>query len=219
MEGRGADARQKLVDAARDLFAEHGIEGVSLREITRAAGQGNTSALQYHFGNREALLRAVLEPHQQQVDARRASLLDELEAREPAPLRDLASALVRPSAAMLQVEGGTAYLRIMAELNRDPGRFLRGPNRIHTGLRRWRDATKRRMPESVSPLHRRFAAIQLCFSELARRASTRRRSDHRLFVSDLIDLTTAILTAPVSRETQQLLEEREARQSENRARD
>ena len=219
MEGRGADARQKLVDAARDLFAEHGIEGVSLRQITRAAGQGNTSALQYHFGNREALLRAVLEPHQQQVDARRASLLDELEAREHTELRDLASALVRPSAAMLQVEGGTAYLRIMAELNRDPGKFLRGKNRIHTGLKRWREMTKRHMPESVSPLHRRFAAILLCFSELARRASTRRRSDHRLFVSDLIDLTTGILTAPVSRETRMLLEEREAKKSKSRARD
>jgi hypothetical protein len=75
------------------------------------------------------------------------------------------------------------------------------------------------MPESVSPLHRRFAAGQLCFSELGRRASTRRRSDHRLFVSDLIDLTTGILTAPVSRETQKLLEEREAKKSRNRARD
>jgi AcrR family transcriptional regulator len=219
VEGRGADARQKLVEAARDLFAERGIEGVSLREITRAAGQGNTSALQYHFGDRKALLRAVLEPHQEQVDARRAALLDELEAREQTELRDLAGALVRPSAAMLQVEGGKAYLRVMAELNRDPGKFLRGRDRLHTGLQRWRDLTRRHMPESVSPLHRRFAAIQLCFSELARRASTRRRSDHRLFVSDLVDLTTGILTAPVSRETHKLLEEREAKKSDSRAGD
>ena len=57
----------------------------------------------------------------------------------------------------------------------------------------------------------RFAAMQLCFSELARRASTRRRADHRLFVSDLIDLTAGLLTAPVSRETQRLLAEREAK--------
>jgi AcrR family transcriptional regulator len=219
VEGRAADARQKLVDAARDLFAERGIEGVSLREITRQAGQGNTSALQYHFGHREALLRAVLEPHQAQVDARRAALLDELETRPHTELRDLASALVRPSAAMLQAEGGQAYLRIMAELVRDPGRFARDGSRVRTGLARWRELAKRNMPESVSPLHRRFAAIQLCFSELGRRASTRRRSDHRLFVSDLIDLTTGILTAPVSRETRTLLEEREAKKSKYRARD
>ena len=219
MESRGADARQKLVDAARDLFAERGIEGVSLREITRRAGQGNTSALQYHFGHRQALLRAVLEPHQAQVDARRAALLDELGTRPHTVLRDLASALVRPSAAMLQVEGGKAYLRIMAELVRDPERFVRDGSRVRMGLSRWREMTRRERPESVSPRHRRFAAIQLCTSELGRRAGARRRSDHRLFVSDLIDLTTGILTAPVSRETQMLLEEREAKKSKNRARD
>lgn len=210
MESRRGDARQKLIEAARDLFAERGIEGVSLREITRAASQGNTSALQYHFGDRAALLRAVLEPHQDQVDARRASLLDEIEARESTELRELASALVRPSAAMLQVEGGKAYLRIMAELWRDPGRFSLDEISAQMGLRRWREVTKRSMPEITSPLHRRYAATQLCFSELGRRASTRRRSDHRLFVSDLIDLATGILSASVSRETRKLLEERAA---------
>lgn len=206
---RGADARQKLIEAARDLFAEEGIEGVSLRAITRNAGQGNTSALQYHFGDRESLLRAVIEPHQSQVDARRSALLEELESRERVELRDLASALVRPSAAMLEVEGGKAYLRILAEMTRDPSRFLKGS--VLLGIKGWVDIAKRHMPEAVSPLHRRFAAAQLCFSELGRRASTRRRADHRLFVSDLVDLTTGILEAPVSNETRRLLEERDAR--------
>lgn len=208
---RGADARRKLVDAARDLFAERGVEGASLRQITRAAGQGNTSALQYHFGDRAALLRAVLEPHRLQVDARRAALLDALEARGDFGMRELAGALVRPSAAMLEVEGGKAYLRIVAEVVRDPRRF--GPLGDHAepSLGRWRNAVTTLMPESTSPLHRRYAAIQLCFGELGHRASTRRRGDHRLFVSDLVDLTTGILDAPVSDETLRLLEEREAR--------
>ncbi len=58
-----------VVDSARDLFADRGIEGASLREIARVAGQANTSALQYHFGDRESLLDAVLKKHQVQVDA------------------------------------------------------------------------------------------------------------------------------------------------------
>ena len=211
MDQRAGDARDKLVDAARDLFAGAGIEGVSLREITRAAGQANTSALQYHFGDRESLLDAVIEPHQREVDARRASLLEELEAREAPDLRELASVLVKPSAAMLQIEGGKAYLQIMAELIRDPDRFGRDRFGLRGSLGRWALVAKRRMPDAVSPLHRRFAAMQLCFSELARRASTRRRADHRLFVSDLIDLTAGLLTAPVSRETQRLLAERESK--------
>jgi hypothetical protein len=55
--------------------------------------------------------------------------------------------------------------------------------------------------------------MQLCFSELARRASTKRRADHRLFVSDLIDLTTGLLASPVSKETERLLRERDSKRS------
>ena len=206
---RGTDTRQKLVGAARELFAESGIEGTSMREISRVAGQGNTSALQYHFGDRLGLLRAVLAPHQVRVDAGRASLLDDIESRKEATIREMAGALVRPSAAMLAQEGGKAYLRIMAEIWRDPRRFKHAGSNAENGLKRWREATKQIMPDFTSPLHRRFAAIQLSFNELGRRAATRRRHDHRLFISDLIDLTGGILAAPVSGETERLLAERE----------
>jgi len=162
---------------------------------------------------RDKLVDAVLEPHQLENDARRDSLLVELETRESPDLRDVASVLVRPSAAMLQVEGGKTYLRIMAELIRAPERFGRDRFGLRGSLGRWAMTAKRRMPESVSPLHRRFAAMQLCFSELARRASTKRRADHRLFVSDLIDLTTGLLASPVSKETERLLRERESKRS------
>ncbi len=66
------------------------------------------------------------------------------------------------------------------------------------------------MPTSTLPLHRRFSAIHLCFTELGRRAAMgRRRRDHRLFVSDLVDLTTGVLGADVSDETLRLLAERD----------
>ena len=48
---RNADeTRTQLMRAAERLFAERGIEVVSLREINRAAAQRNATALQYHFG-------------------------------------------------------------------------------------------------------------------------------------------------------------------------
>ena len=64
------------------------------------------------------------------------------------------------------------------------------------------------MPATTLPLHRRYSAINLCFSELGRRARARRRPDHRLFVSDLVDLTAGVLGADVSEETVRLLDER-----------
>ncbi|HEY9563426.1 MAG TPA: helix-turn-helix domain-containing protein, partial [Nocardioides sp.] len=57
----GPDARTRILDAAGALIAERGLEGVSLREITREAGQKNTTAVQYHFGDREGMLRALID--------------------------------------------------------------------------------------------------------------------------------------------------------------
>ena len=54
--GGGVDTREKFLLTAERLFGERGINGVSLREISRAVGQRNPSALQYHFGSRDALL-------------------------------------------------------------------------------------------------------------------------------------------------------------------
>jgi len=66
-------------------------------------------------------------------------------------------------------------------------------------------------PVAVYPLHSRFTALRIMFVELARRAEMSRRKDDRLFGSHLIDMIAAILGAPISSETQALLEERARR--------
>jgi len=203
------NGREALIDAARVLFAERGIEGVSMREVGRSADQRNNNAVQYHFGDREALLLAVLAPHHERVGARRAALLDELEAQATPSMRSLASALVRPSAAMLEDAAGRNYLRIVAELIADPVNVRRRGPFDGTELDRWNRLARRHAAATTLALHRRFSALNLCFSELGRRAAARRRTDHRLFVSDLVDLTTGVLAADVSEETLRLLEERE----------
>ena len=53
--------KEQIVLAAERLFAEHGIDGVSLRQIGVAAGNGNNSAVQYHFGTKDRLVQAVFE--------------------------------------------------------------------------------------------------------------------------------------------------------------
>src|SRR4051794_41890454 len=53
--------KEQIVLAAEALFAERGIEGVSLRQIGAAAGNGNNSAVQYHFGTKDRLGQAGVE--------------------------------------------------------------------------------------------------------------------------------------------------------------
>ncbi|MFP5072165.1 TetR/AcrR family transcriptional regulator [Pseudonocardia nantongensis] len=214
------DARAALIEAAGRLFAEHGVEVVSLREITRVAGQRNTTALQYHFTDRDGLLREVLEPHLREVGQRRHALLDQYELAGRADLRELAAALVLPLIAKLSdPDGGRAYLQIAAELLGRPDRtltddspamrVLRDPDR---SLVRWVDLVAPLLPpEAVGPpLHRRMAAIRFAHLELSRRARDAPRADDTLFTHYLVDLLTAVLGAPVSEQTRRVLAQREA---------
>ncbi len=45
------ETREQLLDTAERLMAEHGPEGVSMREVSVRAGQGNNNAANYHFGS------------------------------------------------------------------------------------------------------------------------------------------------------------------------
>jgi AcrR family transcriptional regulator len=56
--GKGEQTRRLLIDAATSLFAEHGFHGTPIRDIARRAG-ANVAAVNYHFGSKENLYRAV----------------------------------------------------------------------------------------------------------------------------------------------------------------
>ena len=51
---RGAETRQRLVEAALDVFGRYGFEGATTRQIAREA-KANLAAIVYHFGSKEAL--------------------------------------------------------------------------------------------------------------------------------------------------------------------
>lgn len=60
--GRQSDkSRDALLNAAEELFAQHGIDAVSNRKIAEHAGTANHSAVKYHFGGRDDLLRALIQ--------------------------------------------------------------------------------------------------------------------------------------------------------------
>ena len=88
--------RDMLLDAAARLFAERGIDNVSIAEIVRTADQRNASAVHYHFGNRDEILRAVLARHVPAIAERRHELLEQARARPADDVRSAAEAIVRP---------------------------------------------------------------------------------------------------------------------------
>ncbi len=54
------DCRSRLVEVATRLFAERGLYGVSIRELSQAAG-ASISMVSYCFGGKEGLYAAVLQ--------------------------------------------------------------------------------------------------------------------------------------------------------------
>jgi len=68
---RGDETRQRIIDAAVQLFGEHGFDGASTRDIAAAAGV-NAPALQYYFENKEGLYKACAEYITDDMQARYA---------------------------------------------------------------------------------------------------------------------------------------------------
>ncbi len=55
----GATTRTRIIEAASELFASHGFECVSVRQICQRAG-ANIAAVNYHFRDKESLYKEVL---------------------------------------------------------------------------------------------------------------------------------------------------------------
>ncbi len=93
-QARGEDTRRRILETALDLFAAHGYEGASTRQIADGAGV-NLPAIQYYFGNKEGLYRAIVEDivadterHMSAVLPRVRSALDD-PSTTPAELTEL----------------------------------------------------------------------------------------------------------------------------------
>jgi AcrR family transcriptional regulator len=73
-----ASARARLIEAATPLFAEHGLEGTSTRDIAKAADL-NISLISYYFGGKEGLYRAVIYDFAEKIKDQSDKLLSTLD--------------------------------------------------------------------------------------------------------------------------------------------
>lgn len=90
--------KERIIEAAEALIAEHGFESVSVRDVTQRA-RVNVAAVSYHFGSREGLIQAVQELAIRPVLALRMELLDAAlkAAGKRAPsVESVMEALIRP---------------------------------------------------------------------------------------------------------------------------
>jgi AcrR family transcriptional regulator len=198
-------AREKLLDSAERLFAEHGLEGVSLRTINVEAGL-SPAALHYHFGTKKALVEALLERQMPALMERRRRLLDALADRpEPPSARDVLTALIQPQVELL-TEGGEPGLRYMRLIHRlhadgdlDPQfvmeRWPGGVDRLVPLLRK----ASPKLPLSLIQL-RLGLSIDAMLRSLSHGPAVE-GGDLEAHVSALLDFLTGAFEAPVTGES------------------
>lgn len=105
---------QRILDAAEQLFAEHGFDGVSLRQITTLAGV-ELALANYHFGPKQALFVAVITRRADELNAARLERLRML--AEPPSVEGLIDAFARPflEKSLAGGAGWKSYARLIAQ--------------------------------------------------------------------------------------------------------
>ncbi len=192
--------RDVLLATATRLFAERGLDGVSLAEINREAGQRNATALHYHFGGKQGLLQAIFDKHRPRVNTLREQLLAELPAQATA--KQVVNLLISPLAEQVQDgDGGCDYLQFLAQTNALPG-AQQGQLDQHNSsvLDQQRLAFTRlleNLPQDVARLRAGFM-VQMVFAALSRYAGQVQeqgfdQQSHLVFVEELTAAAAAVL--------------------------
>lgn len=105
---------QRLLLAAERLFAERGIEAVSLRSIMQAA-ETNVAAVHYHYGSKDLLVEAVVLSRVHVIAEARARMLEQLDRATASSPTSLAAAFVQPVIDLIN-SGAADWVRVMARM-------------------------------------------------------------------------------------------------------
>ena len=119
--------KTKILDAAEQLFAVRGFNGTSLREITSQA-EVNLAAVNYHFGSKKELIKAVMSRFLDVLSPRLTLALVKLcEDETPPNLVEVFSSFVEPLLHLNEVkENGTSnFLQLLGRGYTDSQGFLR----------------------------------------------------------------------------------------------
>src|ERR1051325_12000606 len=94
----GRNTQSRILDVAEEMFAEQGLDRVSIRDITKKA-RVNLASINYHFGSKEDLIAAIFERRVVPVNQARIAALNAVEhtAKKNPKLEKILEAFIRPT--------------------------------------------------------------------------------------------------------------------------
>jgi len=119
----------RILDAAEELFMQHGFEGASMRMLT-ARAEVNLAAINYHFGSKDALIEAVFRRRLDPMNEARIAELERLETEaqgRPLAAERIIRAFIGPSLALIGDArcGGRNFIRLLGRTYTDPSKGIR----------------------------------------------------------------------------------------------
>jgi AcrR family transcriptional regulator len=190
------ETRTRILDAAEELFMQHGFEGTSMRHLTSRAGV-NLAAVNYHFGSKHALIEAVFRRRLDPMNAARIAALEQLEASSISP-ESIIRAFVGPSLRMIEDAkgGGRNFIRLLGRTYSEPAKAVRAliGQMYAPAMERYKGALERALPQM--PRDELVWRMHFMFGTLA----------YTLAATDTVQLIAGC--KPEDRYDAQLLEER-----------
>lgn len=119
----GSGTRERILDAAQESFGARGLEGTSLRAVT-AAAEVNLAAVNYHFGSKEELFRAVVRRVLGPIIEEHRRRIEELGGEEPG-VEELLDAFVGPFVGTISSGRNRSVARLVSRILTDPDEEIR----------------------------------------------------------------------------------------------
>jgi AcrR family transcriptional regulator len=205
------ETRTRILDAAEELFMQHGFEGTSMRHLTSRAGV-NLAAVNYHFGSKQALIEAVFRRRLDPMNLERIAELERLEAANNLSPEAIIRAFLLPSLRLVEDAkgGGRNFIRLLGRTYSEPAKEIRAliGQMYAPAMERYKKALERALPqmpgdELVWRMHFMFGTLAYTLAatdtvQLIAGCKPEDRYDARLLEERLTAFLAAGLLAPVN---------------------
>ncbi len=206
------ETQLRILDAAEELFMQHGFEGTSMRLLTARAGV-NLAAVNYHFGSKDALIEAVFRRRLDPMNTARIAEIDRMEKEaggQPLEPEAIIRAFVGASLRMIEDSkcGGRNFIRLLGRTYTDPSKSIRAliGGLYAPAMERFKAAFERALPqmprdELVWRMHFMFGTLAYTLAatdtvQLIAGCKPEDRYDARLLEERLTSFLVAGLLAP-----------------------
>jgi AcrR family transcriptional regulator len=204
------ETRTRILDAAEELFMQHGFEGTSMRLLTAKAGV-NLAAVNYHFGSKHALIEAVFRRRLDPMNVARLADLEKLEGDPASSPEAIIRAFITPGLRLLEDAkgGGRNFARLLGRTYTEPNKAVRQliGQMYAPAMQRYKAALERALPqmpreELVWRMHFMFGTLAYTLAatdtvQLIAGCKPEDRYDARLLEERLTAFLAAGLEAPL----------------------